>query len=380
MSIKIGLNMIVKNEEKVILRCLESVKDIIGFACIVDTGSTDRTKEFIERFCSSNEIQLILTESNFINFSQARNEALNLIKEFTEYDICDNFGLWLDADSVIEYSENFNHIDLYDQLENIDVGYINMHLHNLAYGMNKFFRLNKKSKWIGAVHELLTFEEPVKTGFLKNINAKSYPDGATWGMDQKEKYRWHAKLLQKEFDSQKEKEPRTMFYLAQSYRDCGMVESADHYYQMRVRCEKGFYEERYMAQFSIGNIWYGKNPEKAINHYLKCHELDPFRGEHMLPIMRLYRMNKKYKTAYVFSSYAYNNYHRKEIYPHRVLFIDKSIYDWQIIDEHFVICTWCGLKEECKEVSLILNDLIIDGLVPEVHKERILKNIETFGK
>ena len=47
---KICLNMIVKNESKVITRLLESVSPIIDTYCICDTGSTDDTKEiFISR-------------------------------------------------------------------------------------------------------------------------------------------------------------------------------------------------------------------------------------------------------------------------------------------------------------------------------------------
>ena len=36
--------MIVKNEEKVLERCLECLKDIVDEMIIVDTGSTDATK------------------------------------------------------------------------------------------------------------------------------------------------------------------------------------------------------------------------------------------------------------------------------------------------------------------------------------------------
>ena len=37
------LNMIVKNESRIIHRLLNSVKDIIDCFCICDTGSTDNT-------------------------------------------------------------------------------------------------------------------------------------------------------------------------------------------------------------------------------------------------------------------------------------------------------------------------------------------------
>ena len=41
--ITISLCMIVKNEERVLKRCLDSVKDLVDEIIIVDTGSTDAT-------------------------------------------------------------------------------------------------------------------------------------------------------------------------------------------------------------------------------------------------------------------------------------------------------------------------------------------------
>ena len=44
---KLCLNMIVKNESKIITRLLDSVIDIIDCYCICDTGSTDNTVQLI---------------------------------------------------------------------------------------------------------------------------------------------------------------------------------------------------------------------------------------------------------------------------------------------------------------------------------------------
>ena len=45
----ISLCMIVKDEEKVIERCLNTVIDIVDEIIIVDTGSTDKTKEIARK-------------------------------------------------------------------------------------------------------------------------------------------------------------------------------------------------------------------------------------------------------------------------------------------------------------------------------------------
>ena len=48
--ITISVCMIVKNEEKVLARCLDSLRPIADEIIIADTGSTDATKEIAARY------------------------------------------------------------------------------------------------------------------------------------------------------------------------------------------------------------------------------------------------------------------------------------------------------------------------------------------
>ena len=48
----ISLCMIVKNEEAVLARCLDSIADLMDEIIIVDTGSTDHTKEIAAKYTS----------------------------------------------------------------------------------------------------------------------------------------------------------------------------------------------------------------------------------------------------------------------------------------------------------------------------------------
>lgn len=48
--VSVSLCMIVKNEEDVLGRCLESVSGLVDEIVIVDTGSTDRTQDIAARF------------------------------------------------------------------------------------------------------------------------------------------------------------------------------------------------------------------------------------------------------------------------------------------------------------------------------------------
>lgn len=48
--ITISLCMIVKNEERILARCLDSVKDLVDEIVIVDTGSADATRRIAQTY------------------------------------------------------------------------------------------------------------------------------------------------------------------------------------------------------------------------------------------------------------------------------------------------------------------------------------------
>ena len=85
---EISLCMIVKNEESVLGNCLSSVCDLVDEIIIVDTGSTDATREIASRY----------TDKIFLfewvdDFSAARNYSFSRASK----DYC----MWLDADDII---------------------------------------------------------------------------------------------------------------------------------------------------------------------------------------------------------------------------------------------------------------------------------------
>ena len=86
--VTISLCMIVKNEERVLGRCLESVQEIADEIIIVDTGSEDRTKEIAEKYHAR-----VFEQEWQDDFSRARNYSFSQ----AEMDYC----MWLDADDII---------------------------------------------------------------------------------------------------------------------------------------------------------------------------------------------------------------------------------------------------------------------------------------
>lgn len=68
--IKVSLCMIVKNEEEVLRQCLDSVNNLCEEIIIVDTGSTDKTKEIAREYTDK-----IIDFKWIDDFSAARNIA-----------------------------------------------------------------------------------------------------------------------------------------------------------------------------------------------------------------------------------------------------------------------------------------------------------------
>lgn len=149
--------MIVKDEEKVLDRCLNSIKDLADEIIIVDTGSTDATKEIALRY--TNKIYDFEWEHDF---SAARNFSFS--KAIMEYIYV------ADADEVIddENREKFFLLkeNLLPEIEIVQMKYENQLEFNTTYNFDleyrpKLYRRLRNFQWVDPVHESVTLEPVV---------------------------------------------------------------------------------------------------------------------------------------------------------------------------------------------------------------------------
>lgn len=89
---KFSLCMIVKNEAENLAPCINSVKPVMDEIIVVDTGSTDNTKEIAERLGAK-----VFDFPWCDDFSAARNESIRYATG--------NYILWLDGDDRVDESE-----------------------------------------------------------------------------------------------------------------------------------------------------------------------------------------------------------------------------------------------------------------------------------
>jgi glycosyltransferase involved in cell wall biosynthesis len=92
----IGALIMVKNEEKIIQRTIDSLGGYIRHVIVYDTGSTDSTIEMIKKRCKKNKFILHLQVGSFTNFAQTRNESIEFAESVAKNESL-KFFILLDA-------------------------------------------------------------------------------------------------------------------------------------------------------------------------------------------------------------------------------------------------------------------------------------------
>src|SRR5580704_2904813 len=100
----IGLCMIVKNESKVILRCLESVRPVVDYVLVEDTGSTDGTQNLIREWLERVGLPGEVYDEPWRDFGYNRSHVLATLREQNNID----YALMLDADDEFVFEQGFD--------------------------------------------------------------------------------------------------------------------------------------------------------------------------------------------------------------------------------------------------------------------------------
>jgi len=146
----ISLCMIVKNEEEVLARCLNSAKALFDEIIIVDTGSTDATKQIAGEYTAH------VHDFEWIDhFAAARNFAFS--KGTGEY------LMWLDADDIILPEDAEAFLKLKEEWDPaVDTAMLKYHIAfdeqgkpTFSYYRERILRNEPRAKWEGAVHEVI---------------------------------------------------------------------------------------------------------------------------------------------------------------------------------------------------------------------------------
>lgn len=223
------LAMIVRDEEENIARCLEAVKPLIASWVIVDTGSEDRTKEITREVMA--DIPGELHEREWMSFAHNRTEMYALARGKADY------LLMLDGDFVV-------HGELPDLTA--DEYMVEIRRGSLHWRLPLLVKDDREWRYEGIAHAYLTCDGHAS---VENLDTLWVEDTRTTS-PRPEKYERDAELLAKHL-AEHPNDARTVFYLAQSYRDAGNIPAAIQYYRMRADMN-GWAEERWYARFRLG--------------------------------------------------------------------------------------------------------------------------------
>lgn len=333
---KICLNMIVKDEAPVIKRCLNSVKKLIDYWVIVDTGSSDGTQEIIRDFL--HDIPGELHERPWVNFAHNRNEALDLARGKGDY------FLFIDADDHLVFSDTFT-------LPSLDKDYYFAIQHRNGEAardsaINQVVLLLKDQadvRWKGAIHETLISPFTKSVGVLDGVINIYNHDGAR--SQDSSTHEKDIAMLEQDL----EKDPsdgRTVFYLGQTYRALGDYQNALKTYKKRAAMG-GQKDEVFASLYCIGLIqknYIKSEPEVFIKSFSQAFCYRPSRAEPLFQIAGHLLKTENYWLAYLVSKIA-----RRIPAPVGDLFVENWMYDWCILLQYHVACFEIGEHEKAVE-------------------------------
>lgn len=362
-SIKtIGLCMIVKNESRLILRCLESVRPLVDYVLVQDTGSTDHTQSIIREWLDRVGLPGEVYDEPWQNFAYNRSHALARLREKRAID----YAFIVDADDVVVLDEGFDPLSFKRSLSE-DLYHVRIQ-HDLVWYSRPLICSNRrKFLFRGVLHEFIWADNGWSNGNAGGFHVR-YGSGGGRSQDP-DKYRKDAELLEKALQSEEDPflRSRYTFYLARSWRDAGDKEKAIVYFLKRA--DLGFWaDEVFMSLYYAAQLQeaVGRPFAEIIASYLRASEAAPHRAEALHAASRLCRTKNNFADGF--------EYARRGLLipaPADGLFIEYWIYEYALLDEFAVNAYWIGKYAECADAC---DRLLSEGKLPAEQRERVLKN------
>lgn len=364
--VKICLNMIVKNESRIIHRCFNTLLPIIDYIVVTDTGSTDNTIELMEEYIQSHStIKGKIYQMPFKNFGFNRTNSIDNAKNYLESigeDLTQVYLLFVDADMKLVITPDFHKEDL----AKIHVGQLIQKNDKVKYYNTRICRSDVPIKCVGVTHEYYSVPNEYRNTKVDTIFIDDIGDGGA----KHDKFTRDIRLLEEGLKEEPHSD-RYHFYLAQSYHCVGQQEKAIEYYEKRIALG-GWREEIYHSHYTIGNIYKDslKDWKKALHHYLLSFDKSGgVRGEGLMKVVEYYKDKKEYHTAMIFLEKLFKLRYPKD----DVLFIDYHVYSYKPLYEFSIIAYYINRKHDGLMASTYLTmDKSVE--VPHHIKDNIRKN------
>lgn len=216
---------------------------------------------------------------------------------------------------------------------------------DLGYSVIRLISTRVIWKYRGAVHEVIESDPPTVAVPLNGVSITDFEDGSA----QVEKWERDIGVLTKELEEDP-KNPRTVFYLAQSYRDIGEFAKAAELYERRVGMG-GWAEEMWYAMYQLGMMQQIVVPDRRVSVFtlLQAYQLRPSRLEPILPIVQFYNEHQQHHLEYLFAKVW-----TETRCPDDILFVERPVYEYLLPFEYAMACFYTGRADEARRVAEIL--------------------------
>ena len=357
------LILMIKNEEKIITRCLTSALPYVDGVAILDTGSTDNTIEKCKELLSTCDKPYKISTEPFKNFGYNRTmsfqKAVELCKEL-KWDPTNTYVMAIDADMNIVVSPNFKTYNLTSN------GYkVIQKTRSLKYFNVRFMKCSHDWKCIGSTHE---YWDGSPT--LSIPDEIFYIDDKGDGGCKSDKFERDIRLLTIELE-ESSNNPRSVFYLAQSFKDLDKFAEAIPYYKKRIKLG-GWYEEVWYSYYQIGRCYERlKDIHKMELWMNRAFNFHSGRAEPFYYMTRYFRENSQHYKAFHY-------YMKGKDIPcpkNDVLFIENGVYDGLFDYENTILA--CYVKNKSRYESLYDITSYINRNIPH-HVNNVWDNIHYY--
>lgn len=319
MSKSIVACLMVRNESKVVVRMLESLKNVVSGISLTDTGSVDNTIELAEKWAEENNIRLVTTRNVWINFGVNRTmSAINSRKNFPEAD----YHLLIDGDMVLLPQADFDVSSL--TVDDYSIPQLNG---PLEYYNTRLFSGKKFYRSIAGTHEYWGCPITVKSSKTASLKLDDLNDGGC----REDKHPRDKKIMLEGLRRNVTPDylvGRYNFYLAQAYQGLGDLSQSIKWYKKCVTsCT--WDQEIYYSKYQIAeNHYRAKNYQKSLYYSLNAFDYRQSRAEPLVIATRCCMKLGMERMAKTFSDMG-----RKIPKSADSLFVNVGAYDGTLFDE-----------------------------------------------
>jgi glycosyltransferase involved in cell wall biosynthesis len=363
--------MIVKNESKIIERCLSSAQPVIDTISIVDTGSTDDTITVIETWAEKNHIPCRIHQEPFQDFGYNRTHSYTQAREsFPETD----YFLLLDADMVLEVPPHFSKSSLtapgYMLLQYSDsIEYWNIRL------------LGNDSRVEGWRCQGVTHEywESVPDHIPERFMDLKIDDKEDGGC-KADKYERDKRLLLAGYEDPQTPEAlktRYLYYLGQTCECLQQWDEAIEWFRKRSEAKNSWEEEAAYAIYRLAGCYESQGEtEKSIYEYLRAFERRPARIESLYKIVCHFRQQGMNEVALMYACWA-----KAVPYPEsESLFIEFDIYEYKLDLEIAIVAYYVPHKKNLgRQASKRLKEKLQQKKIPLRATDHVRETIGFYG-